>query len=283
MRIVARVRGALLRRGVLLALCAALAGCGGSVELVAQISEAQANEVLAALMPRGIAAEKVAGKEGLVSVQVPQDKVAQAIEILQSEGLPHAQHASMGEVFKKDGLISSPLEERARLVYALSQELAATISKIDGVVDAEVHVVLPERGGFGEQGNPSSAAVFIKYEDTMPVDNVVPQIRRLVANSISGLSYDHVSVVLVPTAPQEAAAAAPPAARTLSVLGIEVAPRSAGPLRAILGGLAVLLLGAAAAITVLFVRGRAAPAPAPAPAVEPAVEPVAQAAAAGHD
>lgn len=278
MQQIGRPRAAHLPRGLALALSAALAGCGGSVELLAQASESQANEVLAALMPRGIAAEKVAGKEGKVSVQVPQDKVAQAIEILSAEGLPRQQHASMGEIFKKDGLISSPLEERARLVYALSQELSATISKIDGVVDAEVHVVLPERGSFGEQGAPSSAAVFVKYQDTTPIDNEVPQIRRLVANSISGLSYDNVSVVMVPTAPHVDAAPASPAPKTLSVLGIEVTPRSAGPLRGMLAGLAVLLLGATGAITFLFVRGRPVASPAtpvaPVAPVEPSLSTV---------
>lgn len=255
-----------------------LAGCGGRVELLTQTSEEQANEVLAALMPRGIAAEKVAGKEGKVSVQVPQERVAEAIAILQAAGLPRAPKVSMGDVFKKDGLISSPLEERARMVFALSQELSATIAKIDGVVDAEVHVVLPERGGYGEPGVPSSAAVFIKHVDTAPIENVVPQIRRLVANSISGLDYDRVSVVLVPTAAQAAApgtkhgsgaakAALVAPGATSRVLGIEVIAGSAPWLRALLtllGALCVAAFGAAAWFRLRLdgAPGRSSPPPA---------------------
>jgi type III secretion protein J len=49
----------------------------------------------------------------------------------------------MGKVFKREGFVSSPLEERARLVHAMSQEIANTINNIDGVVTARVHLVVP--------------------------------------------------------------------------------------------------------------------------------------------
>ena len=44
-----------------------LGACGGQVELLSQVSESQANDVLGALIKRGVAAEKVAGKEGRVN------------------------------------------------------------------------------------------------------------------------------------------------------------------------------------------------------------------------
>lgn len=233
-------------RWLALLLALLLAGCGGRVELLSQVSEAQANEVLAALLRRGLNADKQAGKDGMVSVRVAEAQVAEAIGLMQTQGLPRAAHARMGDVFKKEGLISSPMEERARMVYALSQELSETISHIDGVIAAEVHVVLPERAGFGETGNPSSAAVFIKYQDTADLKPVVPQIRRLVANSIAGLEYDKVSVVLVPAAPQADVAPALPG--TSRVLGVEVAAPSVARLRWLLGGLAVAALAVGAGL-----------------------------------
>jgi type III secretion protein J len=233
----------------------ALSACTGKVELISQVSENQANEVIAALSEQGIAGEKIPGKEGVVSVQVPQDRAARAIEVMQARGLPRTPYASLGEVFKKDGLISSPTEERARLIYALSQELSNTISKIDGVIYAQVHLVLPEHGGFGEVGNPSSAAVFIKHEDTASLDSSVPQIRRLVANSIPGLSYERVSVVLVPSEVQMSAKSSQ-GARMDVIWGIHVAAGSAGLLRAVLGGLTLAVLGACAGIGFIVFRAR---------------------------
>lgn len=232
----------------------ALVGCTSRVELISQVPEAQANDVIAALSERGISAEKAPGKEGMVSVQVPRDKIARAIEIMHAVGLPREPYASLGEVFKKDGLISSPTEERARMLFALSQELSHTISQIDGVIYAQVHVVLPEHAGFGETGNPSSAAVFIKHEDTVSLDDVVPQIRRLVANSIPGLTYDKVSVELVPTAVQAVMAA--PATQIDTVWSLQVTARSAGALRMLLGALTLALLGACAAVGFLLFKLR---------------------------
>lgn len=229
--------------------------CTPQVELLAQVGENQANDVIAALNDAGVSAVKVSGKDGMASVEVPRDQVARAIDIMHADGLPHVPYESMGDVFKKDGLISSPTEERARMIYALSQELSGTISKIDGVIYASVHVVLPEHAGFGESSNPSSAAVFIKYQDTQDLDEAVPQIRRLVANSIPGLSFDKVSVVLVPSAgtPDVTRVTFDPSS---SVLGFKVARESAVPLRIILCVLASSLIAAVASITWLLLRAR---------------------------
>jgi type III secretion protein J len=153
--------------------------------------------VLAALQIAGISAEKIAGKEGMVGVSIDAEQVGLAVTLLREKGLPRERFAGMGQVFKKEGLISSPLEERARYLYALSQELGATLTQIDGVIVARVHVVLPERGISGEVGIPSSAAVFIKHQDGYNLDTVLPQVRRLVTNSIPGLTADKVSIVLV--------------------------------------------------------------------------------------
>lgn len=187
----------LLRPALALALVLALVGCGRKVELMASMPEPEANEVLAALQNAAIPAEKIPGKEGMVGVSVDAAQVGRAVDLLREKGLPRERFAGMGQVFKKEGLISSPLEERARYLYALSQELGATLSQIDGVVVARVHVVLPERGSSGDPSIPSSAAVFIKHQDGYNLDVVQPQVRRLVTNSIPGLTPDKVSIVLV--------------------------------------------------------------------------------------
>lgn len=176
-----------------------LVACGARVELLTGISENEANEALAALLEAGIKAGKLPGKDGMVSLDVEQSQVALAVGIMRAEGLPRERYAKMGEIFRKEGLISSPLEERARYLWALSQELSATVSQIDGVIKARVHVVLPEHSTGGDPALPSSAAVFIKHKASSNLDDSVPQIKRLVSNSIPGLTSDKVSVILLPS------------------------------------------------------------------------------------
>jgi type III secretion protein J len=97
--------------------------------------------------------------------------------------------------------MSSPFEERVRYIYALGEEVAQTLSQIDGVVTARVHIVLPEAPQLGQPVKPSSAAVFIKHRPGVDLDFFTPQIRRLVSNAIEGLDYSAVTVVLVEAQP----------------------------------------------------------------------------------
>ena len=235
-------------------LCALLlAASGARADLLGAVPEDEANDVLAALLKADIPAQKTPGKDGLVGVQIDAAQVGRALEILRENGLPRERFAGMGQVFKKEGLISSPLEERARYIYALSQELSNTLSKIDGVLAARVHVVLPERGTAGEAGVSSTAAVFIKHQDGYNLDIIQPQIRRLVTNSIPGLAADRVSVIFVAAQPR-ATPAAVTAAQTTSVWGFEVSRNAAGGLAALLWSFAALVVLALAGLGYLVWR-----------------------------
>lgn len=226
-----------------------LAACGSRVDLMGAIPEDEANEVLGALLKADIPANKVTGKEGMVAVQVESQQVSRALQVLRENGLPRERHAGMGQIFKKEGLISSPLEERARYIYALSQEISGTLSRIDGVLYARVHVVLPERGAAGEPGVQSTAAVFIKHQEGYELELLQPQIRRLVTNSIPGLSAERVSIVFVTAnAPAEASTSA---SGNVQVLGFNVSPESTGGLTALIWSLAILLILALAGLVAL--------------------------------
>lgn len=220
-----------------------LSACSSNVELVSGVSEIEANEILSVLIDSGIPVEKVPGKENTASVRIGAEKVGKALGLLRSRGLPREQYEGMGQVFRKDGLISSPLEERARYIYALSQELSNTLSKVDGVLIARVHVVLPEQPGAGDPGLPATAAVFIKHRQGYNLEVVQPQIRRLVTNSIPGLTADRVSVVFV--AAQSNRSAATLFADTqhmATVFGFRVAEESATGLLALVWGLVAALV-----------------------------------------
>jgi len=180
-----------------------LSGCKD--ELYSKLSEGEANQMMAILMANSISTSKVSGKEGF-TLSVDQGDMLRAIAVLKDAGYPKSQHDSIATVFQKSGFMSSPFEERVRYIYALGQDVAETLSHIDGVVTARVNIVLPQKPELGEAVKPSSAAVFIKYEPGVDLDYFVPQIKRLVSSSIEGLDYSAVTVVLDQATPMKAVA-----------------------------------------------------------------------------
>lgn len=176
-----------LPAALLLAVTLMVSGCSDRVELHRQLSEQEANEVIAELADKHIRAQKIPAKDGVVVAVNAQD-IGRAVRTLEAAGLPRVARTTLGDTFRKEGVISTPLEERARYIYALSQELEATLSNIDGVIVARVHVVLPERIAPGEPVQPASASVFIKHDPRLDPDNIRARVRRMVASSIPGMT-----------------------------------------------------------------------------------------------
>lgn len=197
-------------RPALIGLALLLAACGRA-ELYGKLSEAQANEMIAVLQSAGISAAKEEGGEAGWTLVTAKGDFSRAVEVLHARGYPREEFANLGTVFKKEGFVSSPTEERARLVFGLSQELSHTISEIDGVVQARVHLALPQAQPLAETAQPSSASVFIKYRPGANIDAQIGKIKALVVNSVEGLNYDNVSVETFPAQPLPAAPASGPA------------------------------------------------------------------------
>ena len=178
-----------------------LAGCAKETTLYSGLAEDQANLVIAALLDADIGCRKAPGEEGTWNVMVDEGEFAAAVNLLERQGLPRRAHNGIGEVFKKTGMISSPSEERIRFMDALAQDLAKTISMIDGVIDARVHVVLPENDPFARNALPSSAAVAIRARWNSDISDLVPSVKGLVKNAIEGLAYEKIQVTIFQDTP----------------------------------------------------------------------------------
>lgn len=226
---------------VAVGLCLLLAAC--STELNSGLTQREANDMVALLVRAGIPAyRQTDAKDHTEAVFVESGRFADAVDLLDAHGLPRANHPTIADVFKGGGLVSSPVEERARMIYAMGEELSRSLSEIDGVLDARVHIVLPDNDPIRRDTTPASAAVFIRYAPDTQAAQLLPQIKQLVANGVQGLSYDKVSVVMVP------AAVAPPmneANAPVEVAGLWVSHDSAQPLQIVLGVGALLLLALA--------------------------------------
>jgi type III secretion protein J len=171
---------------VLLA-CLVLAGCGGSA-LYSNLEEQQANQVMAALLDAGIHADKELSldKKGW-EVRIADGDFPMAMQVLHSKGLPRRQSQTLGELFKKEGFASSALEEKARYIFGLQEAMRQKLLKLDGVVDADVSIALPDRDPLGGEARESSASVFIYQAPGVDLRDRETDLKVGVKDGIEGL------------------------------------------------------------------------------------------------
>jgi type III secretion protein J len=193
-----------------------LAGC--SQQLFGALDEGSANLVVGALRSEGIQAQKSRAGDATWRVNVPDDEFARSVQVLKRRNLPPQQFDGLGVVFKKESLVSTPTEERARLIHAMSRELERTLSEIDGVLVARVHPVIPPHDPLNPKKVASSAAVLVKYRPGAEIAGREALVRSLVAAGIEGLAYDDVRVHLLPAEGQASEPDAPPLSRALPPL-----------------------------------------------------------------
>ncbi len=188
----------LARRLLAIVLPLVLLLCACQTELYTGLNEEQANAMLSVLLKRGVRAEKTsAGKTGY-AISVEDSQVVDALQLLRQHSLPRDSFASLGSVFTGGGMISSATEEKARMTWALSQELSNTFSRIDGVLTARVHVELGVNDTLNDIKIPPSATVFLRHTPDSIATTLVADIRKATASAVAGLSYDNVTVMLVP-------------------------------------------------------------------------------------
>ncbi|WP_395674241.1 flagellar basal-body MS-ring/collar protein FliF [Phenylobacterium sp.] len=129
------------------------------------------------------------------TILVPRDEVAATRLMLSSRGLPTA--GSVGyEIFDESNTLGqTDFVQQLNRQRALEGELARTIRGLEGVNAARVHLVLPKRQLFDEEGDQPSAAVNIGVGGREPSAEQVRAIQNLVAGAVPNLKPDRVTVV----------------------------------------------------------------------------------------
>jgi type III secretion protein J len=233
-----------VRLMIVVALAGLLQAC--DIDLYTNLGEREANAMVAVLLRDGVPASRKLQDNGQLTVVVDEKRFSEAMSLLDDAGLPGQSFSNMGQVFKSNGLVSSPVQERAQMVYALSEELSHSVSEIDGIISARVHVVLPDNDLLKRVISPSSASVLVRYDPATDINQLIPQIKTLVANGISGLSYEGVSVTAIKAAVASNRANAQP--RLASFLGLWMLEDNVAQARLMFG---ILLLSTLALAGVL--------------------------------
>jgi type III secretion protein J len=174
-----------------------LTGC--KIDLYKGLNEQEANQMLALLMINRISAQKVDEPGGLLKLKVVKADFVNAVEILRQHGYPKRQFYSVNDLFPANQLVTSPLQEQAKLTYLKEQRLEQLISAMEGVVSASISIADPPQAENRREVIRPSASVLVKYSPETNMAHFINQIKSLVHNSMPGLSYEAITVVLQAT------------------------------------------------------------------------------------
>src|SRR4051812_12635910 len=150
----------------------------------------------AAAVTQKLTSEKVPFKlaDGGATVMVPQNQVYQQRLNLSASGLPTG--GTQGySLLDKQGITTSEFRQRVDYQRALEGELSKTISVIDGVAAATVHLVIPPDDVFANDASKPSASVLIQNVPGKTIGpGQVQAVVHLVSSSVEGLDPDSVTV-----------------------------------------------------------------------------------------
>ncbi|UUQ66086.1 EscJ/YscJ/HrcJ family type III secretion inner membrane ring protein [Pseudomonas fuscovaginae UPB0736] len=185
----------------LMLLCVALVGCR-QPDLLEGLDQQQTNEVVAVLQRNNIGVTKQDNGKSGYSVKVAQVDFPAAVDLLNLYSLPSRPRLEVAELFPADSLVASPRAEKARLYSALEQRLEQSLSLLEGVVSARVHVSYDlDAGDGGRKASPVHLSALAVHERDVEPGLLISDIKRLLKNSFAALEYEHISVVLSRRAP----------------------------------------------------------------------------------
>ncbi len=134
------------------------------------------------------------GTTGLLSV--PSDQIPQARMALASEGFPRGGGVGFESLYEEQEMGLSSFMEQARYNRAVEAELARTISAMESVKGARVHLAVSKQSAFIRRGQEPSASVMVSlYPGRGLSERQLAGIVHLVASSIPDLLTENVSVV----------------------------------------------------------------------------------------
>ncbi len=198
------------------------------------------------------------GNEIKYKITVAKGDVGSAAQLLRDYSLPKAKFDGLHVFVKNRGMIPTATEERGILLEALGGEVANSLNKVPGVLEANVIVQIPEVNDLTQPDKEPlpSASVMIKFRPTAeqkgpPLDEKTVQ--KFVAYGVPKLVPDRVTVLFTQAAKPEAEMN--PEERMVTILGITVTKASADSLKAMVGVGAFLLLAMAGLLAFTFLRG----------------------------
>ena len=159
--------------------------------LFSGLSPQDANAIVDRLRDSGV---QYTLSDGGTAVLVPSTRVHELRMAMADDGLPSGGGVGF-EIFDRSDYGTTNYVQKVNYRRALEGELARTISALDQVRSARVHLVLPEKRLFAKDQEAARASVTIKLTRRTMDPERVQSILHLVASAVEGLDPDRVTVI----------------------------------------------------------------------------------------
>jgi flagellar M-ring protein FliF len=160
--------------------------------LYSNLSNDDVNEIVSELGTRQVPYQITSGG---TAVRVPSSSVYELRNELAGQGLPRGGGVGF-EIFDRQTLGVTPFQQKVNLQRALTTELARTITALDQVRNARVHLTLPEESLFAEEKKEPSAAVVLALTRPGALTKAdVDGVLHVLAAGVEGLKRSNISVI----------------------------------------------------------------------------------------
>lgn len=170
-----------------------LTGC--KVDLYSNLSEVDANQMQAVLAYNKIHSSKNENKSNGFTLKVDENDFIKAVEVLRQNGYPKKQYRSIDELFPTGQLITSPVQEQAKLRFLREQNLERMLSNVEGVISVNVMIVDVENDSRQRKLTEPSVSVLIKHSPEINVRAFNIKIKHLINNALPGIKLENISLV----------------------------------------------------------------------------------------
>jgi len=128
-------------------------------------------------------------------IKVPTPRAAELRMQLAQEGLPS--HGVVGwEKFDSQDFTRTEFEQNIHRLRAIQGEISRTITAIEGISSARVHIVTPKQSLFVEEQKEPTAAIYIRTKRGAKLnERQIKGIQHLVCRSVEGLKPNNVTII----------------------------------------------------------------------------------------
>lgn len=170
---------------------ATMAGTGNMALLYGELDNTDLQQVRTVLDRDGVPYDTRGN-----AIYVPEDQVTSARMTLGEAGLPSGGSVQSGYGLIDDmSTVATNFQKEIAEKRALEGELSRTVSSLNSIETARVHLVLPKREIFSREQREPSASVTVKVRGNKLQDSEVLSIQQVVAAAVPDLKPTRIAVV----------------------------------------------------------------------------------------